>query len=185
MAGTSSSEPLRVPDVPKMSRYHMVVRGALLQKRRTSPRFQRGGAVTHPPSCCTVDTTLNHDTSPGYPTKGAHMPLRPCLSCGQPTRNPRCPNCQRLHDNKRYRNRGPRIYDQDGWRQHSATLRAQWVATEGWTCPGWHTPPHPATDLVVDHDIGILCRQCNSRKAATHDRHRATHRQREGGGPTT
>ena len=28
--------------------------------------------------------------------------------------------------------------------------------------------PHPATDLVVDHDLGVLCRSCNSSKAATH-----------------
>lgn len=49
----------------------------------------------------------------------------------------------------------------------------------GYYCPGWRLPdypghsPHPATDLVVDHDLGILCRSCNSSKAATHDRDRA------------
>lgn len=34
-------------------------------------------------------------------------------------------------------------------------------------------PPHPAYDLVVDHDLGVICRQCNSHKAATHDRGRS------------
>ena len=33
-------------------------------------------------------------------------------------------------------------------------------------------PAHPAYDLVVDHDLGVICRQCNSHKAATHDRER-------------
>jgi hypothetical protein len=33
-------------------------------------------------------------------------------------------------------------------------------------------PGHPAYDLVVDHDLGILCRSCNSSKAATFDRER-------------
>jgi hypothetical protein len=33
-------------------------------------------------------------------------------------------------------------------------------------------PGHPAYDLVVDHDLGVLCRSCNSSKAATYDRER-------------
>ena len=42
----------------------------------------------------------------------------------------------------------------------------------GHYCPGWHTPPHPATDLCTDHVIAksrqaltVLCRSCNSRKS--------------------
>ena len=62
------------------------------------------------------------------------------------------------------------------WRYNSQQLRLEWIAIHGHWCPGWqiegHTgrPAHPATDLVVDHDLGVMCRSCNSHKAATYDR---------------
>jgi hypothetical protein len=52
------------------------------------------------------------------------------------------------------------------------------VAQHGQVCPGWGRPAHESTDLVVDHDVGPLCRSCNSRKAATVDKARARDRER-------
>ena len=99
------------------------------------------------------------------------MPPRPCLTCGKPTAKTRCPTCARLTDRQRTATR-PHLGS--NWDQLSRKLRAQWVAEHGWVCPGWDTPPHPSTDLTVDHvtardptRLAILCRSCNSRKSAT------------------
>jgi len=52
-------------------------------------------------------------------------------------------------------------------------------------CPGWGgDPPHDATDLVLDHDVGVLCRSHNSRKGATVDKERRTEENTEQRGPT-
>ena len=108
------------------------------------------------------------------------MPQRPCIKCGGPTPNPtRCEPCRRAYERGRYKARPPREEYAGGWRHYSQQLRLEWITIHGYHCPGWTMPnypghgPHPATDLVVDHDLGILCRSCNSSKAATFDRARA------------
>jgi 5-methylcytosine-specific restriction enzyme A len=97
--------------------------------------------------------------------------LRPCRAtlpdgqpCGQLTRDRRslCPT----HATTTARGYNHR------WATHASATIADWRAEHGDWCPGWQIPGHHATDLVVDHDIGVLCRQCNSRKAATHDKQR-------------
>lgn len=116
------------------------------------------------------------------------MPKRPCLSCGTLTDGTRCPEHATQQRRAYEARRGPKPphyakrYDW-AWRQHSKQLRDEYVKHWGEAglppyCPGWDTPPHPTTaaELVVDHDVAILCRSCNSRKAATWDR------QRQGGG---
>jgi hypothetical protein len=98
---------------------------------------------------------------------------RPCLACGTPTRNgTRCPTCQQAHNAQRWAAKTTRYRSGPGaqWAQHSRQAIAHHLATNGPTCPGYNTPPHPATDWVTDHDLGPLCRPCNSRKAATHDK---------------
>jgi hypothetical protein len=59
------------------------------------------------------------------------------------------------------------------WAKRSRRARQAWISEHGWLCPGWKRPHHVADDLVVDHDLGVLCRQCNSTKAATEDKARA------------
>lgn len=98
------------------------------------------------------------------------MPKRHCLDCRaliDRTRT-RCPRCQatrtapkRAADAKRYDSQ---------WRAESARVRQAWVAAHGWVCPGWERDAHPSTDLVVDHDVGPLCRRCNSSKAGGYDK---------------
>jgi 5-methylcytosine-specific restriction endonuclease McrA len=96
---------------------------------------------------------------------------RPCQDCGTITSSTRCPRCQQSRD--RTRNRERTHYRGD-WPALSRKLRVEWIERCGYVCPGWHTPAHPATDLVVDHvqprsrtQLAILCRTCNSRKSAT------------------
>jgi 5-methylcytosine-specific restriction protein A len=99
--------------------------------------------------------------------------LRLCLDCGTPCTTTRCPDCTQP--------RTPR--PTSATRTHSerqrraATVRA-WRATQGDWCPGWQREPHQATDLTADHitpiaqggeqdgELQVLCRPCNSTKAA-------------------
>jgi len=103
--------------------------------------------------------------------------LRPCLEpgCPQLTSRTRCP----AHAAERQR-----LVDQTGAAVHRAAYGGGWkraaraavkahVAAHGWFCPGWDRPSHPAADLVVDHDVGVLCRKCNSAKAGSYDKQRA------------
>lgn len=99
------------------------------------------------------------------------MAKRPCLECGTPTPRTRCPSCERSHDHARGTT-ASRGYGTQ-WRKDSERQRKAWVEANGWTCHGWEVPSHPATDLVTDHDVGVLCRSCNARKAATVDKQRA------------
>jgi hypothetical protein len=99
---------------------------------------------------------------------------RACLGCGRPTRNgARCPACARDQDRTTWAKRGKSArYRSGGWEQQSKALRAQHVALYGPWCPGWARGGHWVRPdrLVVDHDVGVLCRRCNSRKAATVDK---------------
>lgn len=86
------------------------------------------------------------------------MPPRPCLKCGILTaRGSRCPTC-RTAQRAKYRG---------DWPQRSRQAVAAHVAAHGWNCPGWGTPPHPSRDLTLDHQVGVLCRECNARKRRT------------------
>jgi hypothetical protein len=119
------------------------------------------------------------------------MPRRPCLDCGTLTEGSRCP--EHAKETRRGQERGrprPAHYTQRydwAWRQQSKQLRAEFVNYWGDRglppqCPGWGTPPHPTTQdqLVVDHDLGVCCRSCNSRKAQLWDKPRT-----QGGTQTT
>jgi len=107
------------------------------------------------------------------------MTARRCETCGGWISPPQpCKPCRTTYERGRSRGRGRREEYAGSWRYNSQQLRLQWIAIHGHWCPGWTTPEdrghpaHPATDLVVDHDLGIMCRSCNSSKAATHDRRR-------------
>lgn len=110
------------------------------------------------------------------------MAKRRCEKCGGWITPPNpCQPCRTLYERGRSKGRGTRDEYAGNWRYNSQQLRIQWITLHGYNCPGWHIegwtgrPPHPATDLVVDHDLGVMCRSCNSHKAATHDRHRTHH----------
>jgi 5-methylcytosine-specific restriction protein A len=89
---------------------------------------------------------------------------RSCLDCGRSHRNvSRCDDCLRA-------NRG--VYGVE-WQALSVRMRAEHVEAYGLWCPGWEVPAHSvptAASFVLDHDIGVCCRSCNSRKAATYDK---------------
>ncbi len=59
------------------------------------------------------------------------------------------------------------------WQRYAKRMIAEHLRTVGHVCFGWQVPSHASDDLTVDHDVGVLCRSCNSRKAALHDRGRA------------
>ena len=108
------------------------------------------------------------------------MAARRCETCGGWVTPPtQCKPCRQAYEGGRSRGRGRREEYAGNWRYNSQQLRLEWIILHGFNCPGWTMPnhpgrpPHPAYDLVVDHDLGVLCRQCNSHKAATHDRGRS------------
>jgi hypothetical protein len=60
------------------------------------------------------------------------------------------------------------------WTALSKRMRAEHVERYGYWCPGWQAEAHPSRDLVLDHgdpETGpqVMCRGCNSRKAALWD----------------
>lgn len=95
--------------------------------------------------------------------------LRPCLDCGNPTFNTRCLPCNSARN--RTRNANPRRQQRYGgdWPKQARQAIATHRATHGDVCPGWGRTPHnvPPTVWTCDHDLGPLCRSCNSRKAGT------------------
>lgn len=108
-----------------------------------------------------------------------------CLVCGMPTTNDsRCIDCNRgfrraVHN---------RAYDRPDWRKRSSQAIAAHVERHGWMSPGFGVPPHPSTDLTLDHVTplaaggallgvtSVLCRGCNTLKrwAQTPTRRRAS-----------
>lgn len=102
------------------------------------------------------------------------MTVRPCLDCGQPTRNgSRCVPCDADPTAVRNRRRtGP-------WQALSRSVIAEHLEQHGPICPGWRRSMHrvdPA-DLTTDHidpdgpdhptNCQVLCRPCNSAKSNT------------------
>lgn len=61
------------------------------------------------------------------------------------------------------------------WPTEAKARIAAHRANHGDLCPGWARDPHPIdpTAWTCDHDLGPLCRSCNSRKGATIDKERA------------
>ncbi len=90
------------------------------------------------------------------------MTTRPCLNCGALTtrRTSRCSRCDRQHQAQR---NARRTWYQGDWAKRSKQARDAWVAEHGWVCPGLPPdPPHPATDLELDHTTGqVLCHRHN------------------------
>ena len=96
------------------------------------------------------------------------MPPRPCLDCGRLTPTSPCPTCTQQRNAKRNARR--EWYGGD-WARRSHAIRKAWVDEHGWICPGYRIPPHPSTDLTVDHVdprnptvLAVLCRSCNASK---------------------
>lgn len=114
------------------------------------------------------------------------MPARVCLRCGQITTRPTprglCSDCQAAYEQARP---ARAVYDDPRWRRLTGAVVRDWVRHRGWRCPGHGRPAHPAIDLTADHripladlmaagvnvwdrnNLGVLCRSCNGRKAAT------------------
>lgn len=87
------------------------------------------------------------------------MPTRPCLDCGKLTTATRCAICTSARDSTR---NARRTWYHGDWQRTSKQARDAWVNQHGWTCPGIGRPPHPATNLTVDHTTGlVLCLKCN------------------------
>ena len=97
---------------------------------------------------------------------------RTCLGCRCTiAKGSRCGPCER----QRKGDPAQRGYNA-AWTALSRRMRAEWVAENGWNCPGWGTDGwHESHDLVLDHgdqDTGpqVMCRHHNGVKAATFDR---------------
>lgn len=97
--------------------------------------------------------------------------MKPCLVCGTPTRRTRCPTHEAEYQAKR--NASPqRAKYAGGWAKLSRKTIATHRAIYGDVCPGYQVPPHQVDphEWTTDHHLGALCRSCNSRKGAVHDR---------------
>jgi 5-methylcytosine-specific restriction enzyme A len=95
---------------------------------------------------------------------------RPCLECGKPCQGSRCPT----HQAAWKANRNARPQWKGNWPTVARNTIAAYRATHGDICPGWGHDPHPIapTQWTCDHDLGPMCRSCNGRKGAVHDRPR-------------
>jgi hypothetical protein len=96
--------------------------------------------------------------------------VKPCLTCGAPSKGTRCPSCQGQLDRGRNQRR---VQYHGDWTRRSATVRAKWVSEHGWVCQGWGRQPHgvPEGGLHLDHTTGrVLCPTCNNHAgpATTH-----------------
>lgn len=100
-------------------------------------------------------------------------PQRPCLDCGQPTRNPggRCRPCQQARDRTRNARPHRKAYADHDYR----AARRHAVAGHYGPCIDCHT----WDDLTLDHVLPLIlggrnhpsnwvvrCRSCNSTKGA-------------------
>lgn len=107
------------------------------------------------------------------------MTVRPCLECRRLTSN-RSGRCDEHEAMARRQHHNPQ-YDSADWRRRSAATLAAWRSQHGERCPGYDRWPHFATPdnpLTTDHPLalarggghdqplGVLCRECNGRKAA-------------------
>jgi 5-methylcytosine-specific restriction endonuclease McrA len=105
-----------------------------------------------------------------------------CPGCSRLTnRGGRCTSCMRQPNRERNARRRDGGHTDPAWQRLSRTVLTAWRAKYGDLCPGdEHHPPHPCTDLTVDHihplskgssltdqaNLRVLCRSANSAKAA-------------------
>jgi hypothetical protein len=98
-----------------------------------------------------------------------------CSEPGCPAIVPRAGYC------RRHRRYSPTTRRSAREIRRRAQAVADWVAVNGWVCPGWHRDPHESHDLTADHvtpvawgggdgPLTCLCRSCNSRRGASMDR---------------
>jgi 5-methylcytosine-specific restriction protein A len=99
---------------------------------------------------------------------------RQCIEqgCTNVTTATRCTVCQGRANARR--NQAKATHYDATWRDLSRRLIRARRAQYGDVCPGWNRDPHPVDihDWTCDHDVGPLCRSCNSNKGATVDRDR-------------
>ena len=99
------------------------------------------------------------------------MVARPCLDCGEPTPNPRCPTHTAAKERTRPSRRAKGRYDSRHIELRARTLREQpWCSH----CKAPDTPDNPLqADHIVPHQWGgknvrsnyqTLCRRCNAAK---------------------
>jgi hypothetical protein len=153
----------------------------------------RGGCATPPgtppappPPAAPPRRPSPHPPGAAAAVPSPRMPRRPCLVPGCPNLaapgKPRCPDHHAARSRAVSRARGSataRGYDSK-WAAYAKARIAAWRERHGDICPGWDRDPHPVDNprsWVCDHDAGqAMCRSCNSRKAATHDKARAAER---------
>ena len=60
----------------------------------------------------------------------------------------------------------------NAWERFAKAAIASYRLVHGDLCPGWRVGPHPIhpSQWTCDHDLGPMCRSCNSRKGALLDR---------------
>jgi 5-methylcytosine-specific restriction protein A len=122
------------------------------------------------------------------------MPPRPCLDCGTPAQDTRCPTCKAANDNTRYARRGTTA--QRGLAGNHARISGHYKDTHApcacngecgrhnGTCGRQGTPENPITaGHIVPRARGGTndptnyqpeCRSCNSAKQAGHPPHPTT-----------
>ena len=104
------------------------------------------------------------------------MAAKPCLVCGTPSDDSRCP----AHRKQQKRREGPSPYNRLHYKIKKQTVE-RWVRIHGWVCPGYQIPAHPVQpggldgehiiprsirpDLAYEpSNYGVLCQACNTRK---------------------
>ena len=106
--------------------------------------------------------------------------MKCCVDCGHITQRTRCPRCQQQANKRRNDARRDGGHTDPEWIALSRRVRANWVATHGWWCPGDENHGHhPSHDLTVHHStplqaggsligqtLRIVCRSANSSMGA-------------------
>lgn len=109
----------------------------------------------------------------------ARASFRVCAEPGCPTMGPDalCP-VHRAERDAHQRRTVPTKMVEPGDRARRAAAVREHRARHGDWCPGWRSPPHPATDLTADDVVPVMdsgrpsaelvvrCRSCNSRRGA-------------------
>jgi hypothetical protein len=85
------------------------------------------------------------------------MTIRRCLEPGCPELVTSGSRCAEHRAVQRAKYRG-------AWPHRSRAAVSDHRARVGDWCPGWRCAPHEASDLVLDHAAGVMCRACNTRK---------------------
>jgi len=111
-----------------------------------------------------------------------NRPCPDCLALGHLVPTSRADGRCSLHPRQAPRPRGP--HDDPRHRALRAKVLHAWVGANGWVCPGFGVPSHPARDLQLDHvlavseggapfdegNAAVLCKTCNTRKGGANHR---------------